>query len=153
MELRQPGGLRAGAAVHRSHPPQSGINVAFFREWAAALQWPDEDMVEQVASGVDSRARCDLTTVLRFHHKGLQHNFAPARASVEADTAPERGWISTGTAHLRYVPARLVARNCVSQHKRGGESKVTAASAAVASQPESRASFARQVEGARRRHL
>ena len=105
-------------------PPQSGINVAFFREWAAALQWPDEDMIEQVASGIDSRARCDLTTVLRFHHKGLQHNFAPARASVEADAAPERGWIWRGRPHLPYVPARLVAKNVAEQRKwklRGGE--------------------------------
>ena len=98
-------------------PPPCEVNRSFFAEWGAKLGCTDKDMLEQVASGVAGRSACEHATVLRFHHKGLQANFRPARKSVEADAEPARGWISKGAPHLLYVPARLVARNCVPQHK------------------------------------
>ena len=98
-------------------PPPCEVNRDFFEEWGERLGCIDHDMLEQVASGVAGRSACEHATVLRFHHKGLQANFAPARKSIEADAAPDRAWISQGKMHLQYVPARLVARNCLPQHK------------------------------------
>ena len=107
-------------------PPKCEIKRGFFREWAHKLGWPDKEMLYGIEAGVDSHADCDLTTVLRFHHKGLRRNFGPARESIEADTSPEREWISKGTPFLQYWPSRLVARNVAEQTKwkRGADGKV-----------------------------
>ena len=99
-----------------SDPPSREANVPFFEEWAERLGWTDFDMIHQIASGVDSRSSCELATVLRFHHKGFQKLFSPARASIDKDAAPNRRWISTGRPHLTYVPSRLIARNVAERH-------------------------------------
>ena len=69
-------------------PPSREANVPFFEEWAERLGWTDFDMIHQIASGVDSRSSCELATVLRFHHKGFQKLFSPARASIDKDLCP-----------------------------------------------------------------
>ena len=97
-------------------PPECQINRGFFDEWAKKLNWTDADMLEQIKSGVDSRSACELATVLRFHHKGMQHHFGPARESVERDSEADRQWITLGTPHLPYVPSRLIARNVAARH-------------------------------------
>ena len=98
-------------------PPPCEVKRSFFSEWAAKLGWTDREMLYGVAAGVDSHAACELTTVLRFHHKGLQRNFGPARDSIEDDSRPDRQWITRGTVGLPYVPMRLVARNVAEQLK------------------------------------
>ena len=92
-------------------PPGCEVNRAFFIEWAERLGWRDEDMLDQIASGVDSRADCELVMVLRFHHQGLQRNIEPAAESIDADAQPDRGWITEGTPHQPYTPCRCIARN------------------------------------------
>ena len=98
-------------------PPPCEVKRSFFSEWAGKLGWTDREMLYGVAAGVDSHAACELTTVLRFHHKGLQRNFGPARESIEDDARPDRQWITRGTIGLPYVPMRLVARNVAEQLK------------------------------------
>ena len=97
-------------------PPPSEVNHSFFSSWADKLGWGDDDMLHQAVSGVDSRSACDLATVLRFHHKGFQKCFRPARVSIEKDTDSSRRWITPGRPHLPYVPSRLIARNVAVRH-------------------------------------
>ena len=97
--------------------PECEVERDFFRTWAEKLGWTDHEMLYGIAAGVDSHAECELTTVLRFHHKGLQRNFGPARESVESDASHERQWISKGAPGPQYVPMRLVARNVAEQVK------------------------------------
>ena len=97
-------------------PPQQEVRPEFFAEWGERLRWPDHDMLQQVCvTGVESRSSCERCTVIHPHHRGLRENYAPAKASVDKDTA--EGWISLGRRDLWTVPARLVPKNVVSQHK------------------------------------
>jgi hypothetical protein len=109
----------------RVDPPESYMNVGFFDEWSRRLHCTDTDMIEQVARGVESRARCELTTVLMMHHAGVRKHYGAVQETVEADSAAERRWVSQPYVGLPYVPCRLVAKNVAEQQKwkldEGGE--------------------------------
>ena len=97
-------------------PPPDGIDRGFFRRWAARLDWPDTDMVEQVTEcGVEGRSELERATVIMGHHGGLRGNPQPARESIEHDTG--EGWMTAARPDLWTVPARLVPKNVVTQHK------------------------------------
>ena len=70
------------------------MDSTFFDFWAAKLGWKDAEIVEMVATGVESRAECDRATVLMMHHKGVREKFAVVAAAIEADAAEDRGWVS-----------------------------------------------------------
>jgi len=89
---------------------------AFFDEWGRHLQWPDEAMLGQAGRhGVVSGAWMRRDTVFMYHHTGLRKNMAPALELVAQEEAAGR--VTTGWAHPPIIPFRMVAYNCVSQHK------------------------------------
>ena len=116
-DTTDPADCKPAASTTQSDPPHSSMNVKFFDEWAAKLEWKDLDMVKQVAAGVVGRAACEKETVLMLHHTGVRKNFQAFADSVEADTAEERKWISSAYTDLPYVPCRLVAKNVAEQRK------------------------------------
>ena len=116
-DATNPSDCKPVASTTRSDPPRTSMNVKFFDEWAATLEWGDADMVEQVATGVVGRATCERDTVLMLHHTGVRKHFQAFATSVEADTADDRQWISKAYSDLPYVPCRLVAKNVAEQRK------------------------------------
>lgn len=84
------------------------------RRIAQQMEWPDTDIVEQVAGGgVETRSDCPLTTVLSWHHGGFEARWQDAERVVRAEMADE--WVSRPYEHLPYVPARLLPRNVILQ--------------------------------------
>jgi len=69
--------------------------------------------------GVERDSRCKLSTVVMRHQRGLRDNIDPVSASIEADAAISRGWISTGqhAGHLPFVPGCCVTKNCIAKEK------------------------------------
>lgn len=93
-----------------------GPNVAFFKEWAALLNWEDHDMIRQLTlTGAESRSAMQWDTVIHAHHTDTRQFFAIADEAVEKDTAA--GWIERGRLDLWMVPARLTPKNVVKQLK------------------------------------
>jgi hypothetical protein len=77
-------------------------------------------MLRQIVGGggVEGDSKCELCTVVMRHHGGLRDNIGPVAASIDADAARARGWISMGHgSHLPFVPGRCVAKNCISKEK------------------------------------
>ena len=100
----------------RADPPDHPLNAAFFEEWGRRLEWADLDMLMQAAvTGAESRTMMSGDTVIMGHHGGLRARPSPARASVDSDT--RNGWMTGARRHLWTVPARLVPKNVVTQHK------------------------------------
>ena len=96
--------------------PQQGARHAFFEAWGAFLSWPDADMLQQVTlTGVESRARMELSTVIMSHHGGLRGDLAPADTSIAHDTSA--GWMTQARLDLWTVPTRFVPKNVVHQDK------------------------------------
>ena len=97
-------------------PPAHQANSRFFSEWGRRLAWTDVDMIDQVTrSGVESRSTMEWDTTVMAHHGGLRNAPAPAEASITKDTAA--GWMTAARTDLWTVPARLVPKNVVAQHK------------------------------------
>ena len=92
-------------------PPQGAV-PSFFTDWGEKLEWPDRDMIAQVAAGgIEGRSACTRATIVQGHHGGLRDNFKSAQASIDADTA--LGFMSEGRRDLWIVPSIMVAKNCV----------------------------------------
>ena len=97
-------------------PGKRQLNRVAFRAAAAALQWQDDDIVQQAGEGgVEPRSNCELLTVLTFHHAGLLEQLDSAEGVVRAHQEEE--WVSQGTTHLPFVPCRIQPRNVVMQER------------------------------------
>ena len=84
------------------------------RRVAAGLEWADGDIIDQIGEGgVETRAECEMITVLTFHHQSLLQEVASAEATLAAHTAEE--WVSAPTRHLPFAPCRLQPRGVVMQ--------------------------------------
>ena len=84
------------------------------RRVARELGWADTDIIDQIGEGgVETRADCELITVLAFHHDSLLSEVQAAEATVAAHTAEE--WVSAPTRHLPFAPCRLQPRGVVLQ--------------------------------------
>ena len=108
MHLRRQGDLRERL--------RSDTSAEFFADWGGRLAWVDEDMLRQAGTeGVLSRSAMTRDTVFMYHHVGLRRTFAPAQELVRKEEAAGR--MTTGARLPLVIPARVVAYNCVSQHK------------------------------------
>ena len=92
------------------------IDRAAIRRIAAALDWHDRDIVDQIGEGgIEVRSQCSLDIVLAFHHLGLRENLAPAAKVVQTDI--DEGWVDKPVRHLPFVPCRILPRNVVFQER------------------------------------
>ena len=89
-------------------PPPSALNAAFIREEAAKIEWPDEDLLYQVAAGADDGAKLNDEIVLCYHHNGLIKEIEAAREAVRTDL--DKGLIHF-FPHLPFLPFRCVPKN------------------------------------------
>ena len=103
-----------------SSGPMAGnrlVSAAAFAEAAATLVWPDRDIVSQVTDGGlrANHVDLELKTVLAWHHKSAEAEFASADAAVTADLSA--GWMEAACAdfHLPFVPCRLVPKGVALQ--------------------------------------
>ena len=95
-------------------PGARQLDRAAVRRVAAELDWVDTDIIDQIGEGgVETRADCELITVLAFHHQSLLAEVASAEATVAAHTA--EAWVSAPKRHLPFVPCRLQPRGVVLQ--------------------------------------
>ena len=103
------------APTSRHKPPPSSLNGKFIAATAERLNWPDQEMVEQILGGVDDGAKMPPIVALHFHHQGLRRNLAKAEKAV----ADERtaGFLSRGFDHLAFLPCVLTPHNVVLQPK------------------------------------
>ena len=108
MHLRRPGDLREQLA--------SDTSAEFFATWGERLAWTDADMLRQAGlEGVLSRSTMTRDTVFMYHHVGLRRTFQPAQELVRKEE--EAGRVTAGARLPLIVPGRIVAYNCISQHK------------------------------------
>ena len=93
------------------------VSAEAFAAAAAALDWPDRDIVSQVTDGGlrANHVGLELKTMLAWHHKSAEAEFAAADAAVVADISA--GWIEAACAdfHLPFVPCRLVPKGVALQ--------------------------------------
>ena len=95
-------------------PGARQLDRAAVRRVAAELDWVDTDIIDQIGEGgVETRAGCELITVLAFHHQSLLAEVASAEATVAAHAAED--WVSAPTRDLPFVPCRLQPRGVVLQ--------------------------------------
>ena len=98
----------------RDDLPSDRTNRDFFRRWGFTTA--DADMLQQICeTGVASRATPARATVIMCHHGGLRGNLGVARGVIDTDI--KAGWVSEPRYDLWTVPARLIARNVVVQHR------------------------------------
>ena len=97
-------------------PGARQIDRVALRAAALELDWHDTDIIDQAGEGgVESRSACSSDTVLSWHHAGLTSELQAARDVVEADQREE--WVSPLTAHIMWVPIRLLPRNVIMQDR------------------------------------
>ena len=97
-------------------PPEQETRRKFFRNWAKTLGCKDNDLLHQMANGVEGRSQLPPNkSVFNGHHKGLREHFEPAAESIQTDT--ERGWMRPGAPHPVRIPCILTPKNCVEKLK------------------------------------
>lgn len=97
-------------------PGQRQLDRGALREVAAQLDWHDTDILDQVGEGgIETRSSCPLTTVLAWHHRGIEQHWEVADGVIR--TEMQDGWVSQPHAHLPTVPCRLLPRNVVRQQR------------------------------------
>lgn len=96
------------------HPGARQLDRQAIREAAALMEWPDMDIVDQVAGGgIEARSACPLSTVLSWHHSGFVANWQDAERVIRAEMADE--WVSAPYPHLPFAPIRILPRNVIMQ--------------------------------------
>ena len=65
--------------------------------------------------GIETRSQCGLDTVLSWHHAGLVEHFEAAAKVIDAEITAD--WVTAPTAHLPFVPCRVIPRNVVLQER------------------------------------
>lgn len=99
---------------HTAMPGPRQLDRAAIRRVAAAADSTDRDLLEQIGEGgVETRSECPLTTVLSWHHRGVEKHTAAAEAVIQDDMANE--WVSPLFTHPPMVPLRVLPRNVVMQ--------------------------------------
>eukprot|EP00966_Prymnesium_polylepis_P011053 254116-Prymnesium_polylepis.1 len=99
---------------HTTFPGARQLDRAAVRRVASELDWADSDIVGQIGEGgIETRAECELISVLAFHHQSLLTEVEAAEATVAAHQKEE--WVSGPSRHLPFVPCRLQPRGVVLQ--------------------------------------
>lgn len=84
------------------------------RHLAASMEWTDHDILSQVGEGgVETRSECALTTVLSWHHRGVEQHSEAAEQVILSDIAEK--WVEGPFAWLPMVPCRALPRNVIMQ--------------------------------------
>ena len=90
------------------------LDRAAVRRVALLIGWDDDDLISQIGEGgVETRADCELVTVLAFHHDSLLAEVAKAQEDVAKHV--EKGWVAPPRRDLPFVPCRLQPRGVVMQ--------------------------------------
>lgn len=96
--------------------PGRQLDRAEVRRVADLLGWEDTDIISQIGEGgIESRADCELVTILTFHHDSLLREVEKAEADVAKHMA--EGWVAPPARHLPFVPCRLQPRGVVMQSR------------------------------------
>ena len=97
-------------------PGKKQLDRTALRVVAQQLGWADRDLLVQLGEGgIETRSQCGLDTVLSWHHAGLVEHFEAAAKVIDAEIAAD--WVTTPTAHLPFVPCRVIPRNVVLQER------------------------------------
>ena len=84
------------------------------RRVAQLIGWDDDDLISQIGEGgIETRADCELVTVLAFHHDSLLSEVARAEEDVAKHVKEE--WVAPPRRDLPFVPCRLQPRGVVMQ--------------------------------------
>ena len=101
---------------HTTFPGARQLDRAALREMASDMEWADADIVAQAGEGgIETRSSCPLTTVLSWHHGGVEQHHAVADGVIQAEMRDE--WVSPPHGHLPFVPCRVLPRNVVQQQR------------------------------------
>ena len=101
---------------HTTFSGRRQIDRAALRRVAAAINWPDPDIIGQAGEGgVETRSTCPLVIILSFHHRGLLDNVQAAATAIQADIG--EGWVAPPLPHLPFVPCRVLPRNVIVQDR------------------------------------
>ena len=84
------------------------------RRVAQLIGWDDDDLISQIGEGgIETRADCELVTVLAFHHESLLAEVGRAEDDVAKHI--EKEWVAPPRRDLPFVPCRLQPRGVVMQ--------------------------------------
>ena len=114
-DCRDPKNCKLLQPSSREDPPEGSLNPIFIREAAKYINWPDDELIHMVESGVDDHARVEHSIVLNFHHRGLRQHFDAASEAIEADITA--GFIEPKFEDLPFLPCRVIPRNIALQRK------------------------------------
>ena len=97
-------------------PGARQLDRGALREMASDMVWADTDIIAQAGEGgIEARSSCPLTTVLAWHHGGIEQHHAVADGVIQAEMRDE--WVSLPYGHPPFVPCRVLPRNVVQQQR------------------------------------